>query len=417
MTVTAKAQATAGDAAAKVAAAPDRFFKVPMTPLKGGKLVALNEELLPELPLRKDRIAERMCLFVDWNGKETEFELLGLLHHNRVAYLPIEISDKHGNEYECIGFKGGGMPKDSHNGRKFRMTVKKEGESGVVFGLERKVDALHDMEVSNKLIEAGMHTAAYVAVIELSGIRTERGRVISIDDARERGRIPKGIVNLYNGETVDFDPVICLRAMRTPLRLSDITREDVENYAAERGMCPKEYFKWWIGEFARNLAILHDTGMTHDNLIGHNVTLAGEIVDLNTVIARGVTKMREDIADALRLVRNFSDIGMNSAHECRLGRALFMKTYLENRKNVGMKERAVLLSGCVNIPLTACATLMGFFAFSAIDAAFSGDWIRAGVGAFSTSVLAVSVNYLAPEKYQFRNLLASIRASLRKGVF
>lgn len=368
----------AGSGEPGVAAIPpfasDKFFSVPMNPVRG-TLLAVNDGLLPDLPLRKEKIAEKMSLFVDWTTRWThesaELELLGLPEHNRVAYLPIGLTDKYGNKYSAIGFKGGGMPEISKKRDAYKNTTKNLG-GGVVLGLERKPDALHDMEVSNLLIERGMHTMAYVAVIGLDEIRTKSGELKSIRAAIRGGTIPPKID--YCGEEQDFAPVVCLRAIRDPMRISDLTTKDIENYASSHGMSVKEYFKWWTREFATNLAILHDTGMTHSNIIYHNVTRAGELVDLNTVIKRDLIDVREDIGDALGSVSRVASITGSFTYGRHFACALdFMKAYLEKRQDLGLADRAFLLSGCFDIYRTTAALGIGYLTLSVAFNTFRGD--------------------------------------------
>jgi hypothetical protein len=401
--------ACALSAAARPPAISYKFFCQPVARVREGKMIAFNGDMLPDLPLRKEKIAETFSLFVDWHGKGVELELLGMPDHNRCLYWPIKFMDKYGKEYEWLSLKGGGMPLKSLKGKISPDTVVDTGK-GEVWGLERKPDALHDMEVSNQLMEKGMHTAVYVAVIELEEIMLRFSGRKGVAKAVVDRVLPRTIE--YCGEQEDFVPVICIRGFRNPLRISDVDKKDIEDCAARQGMGSGEYFNWWAREFATNLAIMHNTGMTHENLISHNVTLAAEIVDLNTVIPRDASKAREDMRDAMRLVSSFADRGAYSVYERMLGKVIFVNTYLENRRKVRVADYAVLLGRCIDFQLAWGAGSVCGLALVAAYAALSGNLARAAIYSGGTAFV---ISLLAPQiPYKVSALLGSLRDSLCK---
>ena len=211
---------------------------------------------------------------------------------------------------------------------------------------------------------------------------------------------------------------MCLRLFRDPLRISYVRKKDLEDYAARHGMNLREYLRWWSKEFATNLALLHNTGMTHDNLIDHNVTRAGEIVDLNTVVRREIMDMREDVSYALCAVSHVSSLSEIPARGGHIGLALgFMKTYFENRQGMSVADRAILLSGCVDHSRAAGAIIEGIGASCATYGACNGDAAGMAIGAVVIGIGAIHIFCL---QYAVgsggRSLLYSLWDGLRRRI-
>ena len=143
--------------------------------------------------------------------------------------------------------------------------------------------------MSENFLKIGIRTDRTVAILELDEIIDKQGHKISIKEARERKLIPDS-----------FEPVIEIRAFGTKARLTDVNSEKPRSrlyledakamVAQELGKDPEkfrdvEYIDWLVRCWARNLALMHKNYYFSEAITqGHNITLDGRFVDLESVI-------------------------------------------------------------------------------------------------------------------------------------
>lgn len=246
----------------------DHFFKENVGRVRG-ELVDFNRELFKTFPVKEEDIAKKLSFFVDWSSKKTEIDLSGLFMHSRSLFLPIKFSDREGEVYNYIDIKGLGMPRKANDAH---MALRRKGPEEV-WGLLDYEDARRDWNISSQLIKKGVRTSAPLAIISITEVITPEGKVVSVEKMKKWGSM---------GE--EFRPVLYLRAFPEVMRIADARVEDIEKFAKVHGMKnAEEYMKWFVKEVAENLARMHNHGLVHKNIIGHNLTLDGRIVDNDTV--------------------------------------------------------------------------------------------------------------------------------------
>ena len=202
--------------------------------------------------------------------------------------------------YRDIDLKGVGYYGfDKNLGSSNVLMIKTSGNS--VLGLLRKETALHDAEIGERFIEAGIKTDRTVVITSIDSIVKPDGQVISVSELKDQGIIPE-----------DFEPVIIMRAYGVRSRVHEVTvpfeRRKVQLLDAKRFVQQQlnveelswnEYLQWFSGTLGLNVARMHNIGLVHlnlhaDNCFPHNITLDCRIIDKD-----GVQSINEDIFDLL----------------------------------------------------------------------------------------------------------------------
>jgi hypothetical protein len=300
-----------------------------------GDLIKLNRRALPNLPIKEGLVARKLSLFVDWGKDPKGPELKGLPQHGRVLSLNLRFSDRYGNAYNYLAFKGVGMPRRSSAGHLHSQPVAYPGEKldPNVYGLERDHNALADWYYSDLLLRAGARTTVPIAIIRPREVLTKEGERIGIADAVREGYIPRTWE--LDGRRRRFVPVIYVKGFGEVARLLDMRDCGYKRVAAELGVGVREYGRLLSEEVARNLAILHNLGLTHGYLFCHNVTLDGCIVDFDSVYSGGPLEV---VADLRRILQTLTEHGkLGGASELR-----FMEAYFRNREGIPKEERGEL---------------------------------------------------------------------------
>jgi hypothetical protein len=223
--------------------------------------------------------------------------------------------------------KGSGNIKEasdeSFNPPEAEEILRAEGKkSWGIIGLE---SATHDAEKSEEFHNLGMRVSRVIAIIELEEIIFE-GEKISIAEAKQKGIIEASVT-----------PVLEVRAFGTDNRLLDvqdqahsperkrIILEDARLLVAEElGEDPAnfdlhKYAAWLAKTVGNNVGLMGKSGYTHGILSqGHNITLDGCIVDLESVSKIKNPEDREiDYGDArgalLTLFMSIFNSPMNSS--------------------------------------------------------------------------------------------------------
>lgn len=207
------------------------------------------------------------------------------------------------------------------------------------WGLLDYESAVKDWKESIEIIRGGGETAVPLAIIEIKEAILADGKRKSIEELKKQGLIPE--TRKYEGEEYKYRPVLYLRAFPEVMRIRDADREDYEKFANEHGMSMNEYVDWWTEKVAKNLAKIHNLGKVHGNLIGHNLTLDGRIVDFDTVVnvdsSSKIDLYSKDVEDII--FKGFEDLLNFMA---RKSRPLFLEKYLENRIDIQKDESKVM---------------------------------------------------------------------------
>lgn len=152
-------------------------------------------------------------------------------------------------------------------------------------GIMQLAVAYYDKEMSEAFLEKGIGTHRVLAIIGLDEI-VVRGKKMSINDAKFYSILPQ-----------NSKPVIEIRVFGTKYRLSDIGNDKPKSgeyindamklVEEEKGIKfdnRRGYLSWLAAEIGYNVGLMHKNGWTHNYLnSGHNVTLDGRIVDLDSV--------------------------------------------------------------------------------------------------------------------------------------
>lgn len=187
-------------------------------------------------------------------------------------------------------------------------------------GLMDERMAMATMKTAEELSEAGLRVEGIAAIYRLAEIRIE-GEPTSVADfktstAREWRRQARKMGSTkaeeYRTMAKDveekFDPVVMVRAMRSVFRLRDLRdavdeeearlmieeacgnlntemreRGQPERFDASSGKGRGEWLKFISSWHARNAGLLHARGRSHLFLHMGNLSLAGEVVDLDSI--------------------------------------------------------------------------------------------------------------------------------------
>lgn len=319
------------------------FFEQGVARVKG-TLVRFNEDFFPNLPFDKESIAKEMCVFVDWSGQKTEFNLLGLPQHGRSLSFNVTFSDKYGNQYNYVQVKGVGVPKSSEIGEVVRAPLGGLAEEGV-HGIEDYLAAKIDWEMGNLFLASGIQTSAPIAIIKLESVIMSNGDSASIEGLMRCGQMPRTLHYFDEKERTELIPVIYLVGFSEMMRVSDLYSGDLERFAKDRGASVHDYCTWFAENVAKNVAKMHNLGKVHTYLTDHNIAIDAHIVDHDGVQDKTANTVAEDVDIALLTVANFYRKAASPEwrSDVEEGAAIFLKTYIENRRNLATKELAAIV--------------------------------------------------------------------------
>lgn len=277
------------------------------------------------------------------------FPVGSMPHHSRSALVArVVFEDAEGRRWRDLNIKGMGASEE----RKGKRAVVPPGVRFVgdaPYGLCDWGYAETDRVKSEYFLKLGLRTHLVPFIARLKEIIVARGEKITITEARKRGIIKRD----ENGERVI--PVLQARAYRTWARLQNSDdkaqiADAMRLVAQELGISPNkfgpaEYLKWFARTLGKQVAILHSSNHTHGYLTAHNITLACEITDLDSVgrfqsripawnsiaidIYNGVARSKE-----LEKSLQTSFFGLPS--ELNLQK-IFLESYLENLSEEGSR--------------------------------------------------------------------------------
>lgn len=303
-----------------------------------------------ELVYRNPRIQlpfdpEDVAVFLDREHGDLSLRTLG--YHHRSADLgvttPIRERNRENAVYTQIDLKGiGFLYPESHESKKDDapagsfsgypeavITHNKETSWGYDgLGLMDARLALRAASLAHDLSAAGMRTEAFAAVmktkkvfiggdeVDVDRLRAEavarwKEELRATDDPFQKEELRAKIKDVREA----YEPAIAVRLVRSVLRLRDLKDADpmmakammldacqslnVEmealgsserfDVSTEAGL--QHWAEFVSGWFARNVGIMHGRGQIHQFLHMGNLTLAGEVVDLDSV-ASGIGKVR-----------------------------------------------------------------------------------------------------------------------------
>lgn len=166
------------------------------------------------------------------------------------------------------------------------VTPRYVGGEPSTYGILSHRDAQNEIRNAQKFLRAGIRTALPLAEIKLEEIINSQGKPVSIQQARERKMLHEK----------EGEPVLLLRAFGTKLRVNNLIVGTTANakkavkdakslLSREFGkkFTDAEYTEWFAANLARQVARMHSKGWTHNYLSGHNITLDGRIVDLDSI--------------------------------------------------------------------------------------------------------------------------------------
>lgn len=184
-----------------------------------------------------------------------------------------------------------------------------------VLGLFDSRHLKHTLEAISKLAKAGMRTETVAAAYEINSLLIN-GQAMTVEEWKtqtarlltaEMGGRSEELVRKLRDFKEKFKPVILVRLMRSVIRVRDfkdskssqakvMLDEACENLTNESAALGEEkkfnadssealedwakFLTYWYG---KNLAIMQNLGVVHSFLHMGNLTLAGEIVDLDSV--------------------------------------------------------------------------------------------------------------------------------------
>ena len=283
----------------------------------------------------------RYSVFADWS-KTGGLQHRVLPPNFRTSRLARQLS----GDVQFVDFKGIGQPKfEEFNERErpFRNNPELERVNGL---MHVDVAAHQVWHASNALLNAGVNTEKPLALIELHELLDEKGRRISVDDAKARGLIP-----------VQFNPGILVRGLTEFDRICGLTKERLEKYynanKAKHGWNAREdVYGWWVKRAAANVARMHDANLVHCGLGDQNFLIDGGFVDNDQVTHKSNRLVARDLNDAMDAVRSARAAFVNghfkkgvfdeslaiTQEELEEQQSLFAKHYFAARKKIGRQE-------------------------------------------------------------------------------
>lgn len=232
------------------------------------------------------------------------------MHHRRSAVIPAIFRDSYKNTYLWINFKGIGY---MANGG---FSPRKDGTVGDYMGLLSWRYAHRDQVLSDLLLPCGFRTSIVLYIVKLGRLPWKDGKLHPVEELVPESRKEENT------------PVVMVRGMRNLWRLADFCdsgseeRKDMLEYTLRalkrEGLEIKrsgEYLSWFASTLAKQLAILYEVRARHSYLTLHNITLAAEIVDLDSVSSHELIKSDKkttpdelfaDVKDACNAVQNLA---------------------------------------------------------------------------------------------------------------
>lgn len=267
-------------------------------------------------------------------------ELLSTLKHGRSAVLPVPIrfsdDSKSKNVYSWINFKGIG---NWIQGGGFTKNTQKLGPRCDEIGHLGYSLAKRDQVLSDKLISLGFRTSVVLFIIKLREIPGTDGRLHPTKEFLDKYKLPERSM-----------PVVMARGMRSYLRISDFLEADnnlkkklldaailgVRDRDKDKSVKDRKTFLIWFAEtIAKQLAILYSVRACHNWIRDHNITIAAEIVDLDSLVSRVLVdsdgevtpnKMFNDVMSGYPVLFKFAvstGLEENEVHEMLLQHYLF----------------------------------------------------------------------------------------------
>lgn len=199
--------------------------------------------------------------------------------HGRSASIPARFRDRYGNIYNYVNFKGIGQPYYGGFGPMH--------PGGDLKGLVSWRYAHRDQVLSDMLLEYGFRTSIVLYIVKLRQLPGRDGKLHPVE-ALVRG-----------SKKEENTPVVITRGMRCFFRIGDLCNSDSEekkdllahviHLLKDEGFEIKnreEYLLWFTSTIAKQLSILYEVRARHGYLTEHNITLAAEIVDFDSMTSR-----------------------------------------------------------------------------------------------------------------------------------
>lgn len=273
-------------------------------------------------------------------GRQTNLGLFLTSNAGDKNSYPIEIEKQHRrsgmigrvifkdsdrNVYRDVDLKGGGHIETPVQGKLSRVGAirwSEEASKGVL-GIMNLAAAYHDKDMSEEFIAKGIDTHRVLGIIALDEIVIQNGEIISIDEAKRQNFLPDAI-----------RPVIEVRAFGIKTRFSEIGVdnpksqkyiEDAKKFISQKEGInfenDKDYLIWLAKKVGKNLGLMQKNDFCHKYLIfGHNITLDGCLVDLDSV---------EKVNDQNR--QKLFDDDFKAATQALMNLSEFFKTHLDSK--------------------------------------------------------------------------------------
>lgn len=229
-------------------------------------------------------------------------------------YGKMIFSDNEGRLYRDITVKGIGGYKRKFNPRekdpKIKLTSVVPPNQKIhpsSLGVGNMWDAVKDVELSERLIKAGVRAPRPVAVLKLKEVVIDTDKKVTVEEAKNKGVLakneePAAYIRAFGVETrmnalnqirhfTDFDSMI--QDAKNFLRYSKLLNSDDD----------QSYLQYLLGTQAKNVKIMHSLNLIHCNLErGQNFTLDGEMLDFDSLED---VSSDTDIKKAQRLENDF----------------------------------------------------------------------------------------------------------------
>lgn len=321
----------------------ERFLEVPQSSLEELYIHKKINRALQE----KEIDVSKCAVFLDKTGEGIFLRVIDFHHRTIDKKLDdsIEVEkDSYKNVYAYLDLKGVGFISPA------TYESKKEG---IEYGSLGDVDEIHlkifspetpwgydvlglfdermatqSVKWANKLESIGVRSEVFAAVYRLNNIwiRGEQKPVTEFikeqsqklrDDANNTNDLIKQeqVLKMAEDFETNFQPVIAIRCMRSVFRIRDlydspdviaklmlkeaidnlkqesiVLNKDIPDYNIDLQDGLKEYIKTIIGWVSYNLGILQKEGLCHNYLHMGNISLAGEVVDLDSMY-KGIKKV------------------------------------------------------------------------------------------------------------------------------
>lgn len=267
------------------------------------RVAEINEEVYTPFPLKKGKGCD-FGLFAKSAvpefyqrkpGEQLKLSAEAWARHWRSALLGrLIIGDRGGNIYRDLNLKGVGYFSNKEVKPPGELKANSRGDD--FYGFLESKHIFQEYAFAEEFIGAGIRTPRTLAIVELDEI-IYNGKPISLKEAREKKIVQQ-----------NFQPAVEVRAFRNMARIEDVCPgfaygglndfdentkkllfEDAKLLISQelgRGENPlgdEEYLEWFAATLGKNLGLMHKNGWGHSLLSVHNITLACEICDLDSV--------------------------------------------------------------------------------------------------------------------------------------